>query len=95
VAEFGSAQIGFAQIAAGEVCSGQVALLQILPGKIRSGKIGPLAALVPLMEFLVRFQNVFQVLAIVSNGIRLPSPPKLPKKRGSHRVIMNQIESIR
>jgi hypothetical protein len=30
------------------------------------------------MEFLVRFQNVLELLAFVSNGVRLPGPGALP-----------------
>jgi hypothetical protein len=72
VAEFRSAQVGFPQVASREVRSGQIALLQIRAGKIGAGKIGAFPARMPLMEFLVRVQNVFQLLAFVSNGLRLP-----------------------
>ena len=72
VAEFRSAQVGFPQVASREVRSGQIAFLQIRAGKIGAGKIGAFAARMPLMEFLVRVQDVLQLLAFVSNGLRLP-----------------------
>jgi hypothetical protein len=74
VAELGSAQVGFPQVASREIGPGQIALLQIRAGKIGAGKIGALPARMALMEFLVRVQNVFELLAFVSNILRLPRP---------------------
>ena len=78
MAEFCSAQVGFPQVAAREVGPGQIAFLQIRAGKIGAGKIGAFPARIPLMEFLVRVQNVFELLAFVSNVFRLPRPQVSP-----------------
>ena len=67
MAELGAAQVGLAQIAAHEVGSGQIALLQILAGQVGARQIGALSSRMALMEFLVRLENVFQLLAFVSN----------------------------
>ena len=74
VAELGSTKVGFPQVASREVGAGQVAFLQVGAGQVRAGKIGALPARIPFMEFLVRVQNILQLLAFVSNGLRLPRP---------------------
>lgn len=64
-------QIGAAQIAAGQVGSSQIALFQVLSRKIGARKVGTLAARLPFVKFLVRFQDVAEFFAFVSNGSRL------------------------
>ena len=93
VAELGSAQVGFAQVAAREIGPGQIALLQIGAGKIGAGKIGAFPARMALMEFLVRVQNVFQLLAFVSNGLRLPRPLAPPGIRASGLIAFPSMDS--
>jgi hypothetical protein len=42
----------------------------------------------PFVEFLVRIQNVFQLLAFVSNVFRLPWPQAPPDNRASSSIAM-------
>ena len=93
VAEFCSAQVGFPQVAPREVRPGQIAFLQIRAGKIGAGKIGAFPARMALMEFLVRVQNVFQLLAFVSNGLRLPRPLAPPGIRASGLIAFPSMDS--
>jgi hypothetical protein len=91
VTELCSAQVCLPQIAAGKIGSGQIALLQIRAGKIGAGKIGALPARMALMEFLVRVQDVFQLLAFVSNGLRLPRLSLPPHNSPSSPVVHLQL----
>ena len=90
VAEFSAAQVGFPQVATRQVGPGQIAFLEILAGKIGAGKIGAFPAGIPLMEFLVRVQNVFELLAFVSNRLRLPRPQAPPGNRVSSPIALPQ-----
>jgi hypothetical protein len=74
MAEFRSAQVGLPQVAAREVGSRQIAFLQVRARKVGAGKIGAFSARMPFMKFLVRVQNVLEILAFVSNDFRLPRP---------------------
>jgi hypothetical protein len=58
VAEFRSAQVGLSQVAIREIGSRQIAFFQVRAREIRSGKVGPLAAGIAFVEFLMRIQNV-------------------------------------
>ena len=93
VAEFRSAQVGFPQVASRKVGAGQIAFLQIRAGKIGAGKIGAFPARMPLMEFLVRVQDIFQLLAFVSNVLRLPRPQAPPGNRTRGLMAMPSIDS--
>jgi hypothetical protein len=93
VTEFCSAQVGFPQVAAREVGPGQIALLQVRAGKIGAGKIGAFPARMPFVKFLVRVQNVLQLLALVSNGLRLPLPQVLLGNRATGSMALRQIDS--
>ncbi len=93
VAEFRSAQVGFPQVAAREVGAGQIAFLQIRAGKIGAGKIGAFPARMPFMEFFVRVQNVLELFAFMSNGLRLPRPQAPPGNRTSGLTALPSIDS--
>ena len=74
MAEFRAAQVGFSQIAARQIGAGQIAFFQILTGKIGASEVRAFSSRIAFMEFLVRFENVFQLLALVSNVSRLSRP---------------------